>query len=540
MALKSNSGAIREKLYKSVMRYLREPDRWTAFASLLLKSMAFLRSLETTPMNFPSTRLDAAEECKSSQIVENLIRGTDIKSNISVEPAFAEKLNFPIVDLPRTEQNRPYLPILQNTETENHNSTMNVSHQYPYVCIVQQHRRSQDAHDSSKRQSDQNASLPPLRQHNSQTLQDMNIQIGIDAVVFNFNQNEYNPTVEKCLSCFEKSFTPWEWNRINYCHPPNSSTHPIHSDEGVKPKITSRWWTPSTSFFPSAFPSLRSTSSSSPSCFTSPVPATRPRSDSSKLREFFLRWAVKEAYTKSLGLGLLANFESFETILLGVDMDDYISGDGDEAGDNDDTRSVREDSHWSDLEEGIWNSIIKDVEIESRNRTRLDASGNCGSNVAKLLPPSTCQKIGGSQYQFSILGQVRKCSKSSISSVHSSTLSSPKEETESCELWEFTFIPLGDDCIDAVSTAGAGSSGGAGVVSQSKLKEFGVHGQNNANFYNNFYNACACICRGPFSTSKSDSSCLAPMRQRVVIEWLSLLDLIQLHCSRCNFEGMDV
>jgi phosphopantetheinyl transferase len=45
------------------------------------------------------------------------------------------------------------------------------------------------------------------------------------------------------------------------------------------------------------------------------------RSDESKLQEFYLRWAIKEAYTKALGLGMNVEFQSFEMRLMEVDGD---------------------------------------------------------------------------------------------------------------------------------------------------------------------------------------------------------------------------
>jgi 4'-phosphopantetheinyl transferase len=40
---------------------------------------------------------------------------------------------------------------------------------------------------------------------------------------------------------------------------------------------------------------------------------------SSSMREFYLQWAIKEAYTKALGLGMSMDFKSFTTQLDGVD-----------------------------------------------------------------------------------------------------------------------------------------------------------------------------------------------------------------------------
>ena len=44
-------------------------------------------------------------------------------------------------------------------------------------------------------------------------------------------------------------------------------------------------------------------------------------SDESKLQEFYLRWAIKDAYTKALGLGMNVEFQSCETRLMEVDGD---------------------------------------------------------------------------------------------------------------------------------------------------------------------------------------------------------------------------
>lgn len=41
--------------------------------------------------------------------------------------------------------------------------------------------------------------------------------------------------------------------------------------------------------------------------------------DASQLRELYLRWAIKEAYTKALGVGMGTNFASFETVLDSLD-----------------------------------------------------------------------------------------------------------------------------------------------------------------------------------------------------------------------------
>jgi len=287
------------------MRYRRDEDRWTSFTSLLLKSLAFYRSVDPGIGTSP-----AAEEA-------------DDLSTRMEKLKIKEKEELPIVDLPRTNYNRPYLPLLDGKSStsktfnkaegvkENFNSMMNVSHQYPWVCMAQQQLRP--AEETSK-----------------------SILIGVDLVIFSARLNNYSPTVDDFLKSFVGSFTPWEWERINRRQYPSMFGRKV---------------------------------------------STRPRSDQSKLREFFLRWSMKEAYTKALGLGMNVNFNEVETRLHGVDVDagaDVLSN----------------------QDEGIWTSTMNQ-----------GVATNCSE--------------GGSLRQFSAVGKV-KCVKSLM-----------------WKCWEFIFIPLG-------------------------------------------------------------------------------------------------
>jgi len=47
-----------------------------------------------------------------------------------------------------------------------------------------------------------------------------------------------------------------------------------------------------------------------------------------RVREFFLRWSIKEAYTKALGSGMTTEFSSFETHLIGIDNHDVCDSGG--------------------------------------------------------------------------------------------------------------------------------------------------------------------------------------------------------------------
>lgn len=302
--------SLRENVNKSIMRYRRDQDRWTSFTSLLLKSMAFYRSVDPTLCIPSKSTARQADDDDPSTCMEKL--------------AIRDKQKLAIVDLPRTKYNRPYLPLDEKSSSsnaaheelnENCNSMMNVSHQYPWVCMAQQQLHSPKS----------------------------SILIGLDVVIFDARLGKFRPTVDDFLKSFVGSFTPWEWERITHRRCPSPWSY-------VRKRFS-----------------------------------TRARGDDSKLREFFLRWSMKEAYTKALGLGMNINFNEFETRLCGVDDD-------------------AEGSALEEQDEGIWTSTMK-------------GDTDCGS------------KEGNGQRQFSVVGKVKRAS------------------SLAWERWEFLFIPLGDGVV---------------------------------------------------------------------------------------------
>lgn len=344
----SDNSSLKEKLIKSIMRYFQEPDRWTAFASLLLKSIAFHRHTDPNLLS-----VDVAET------------------------------SLPVIDLPRTKFNRPYLPrtVAGNTSTrvaggeeveECRESVMNVSHQFPYICMIQ--GQCSDHTTSS-------AQLPC----------DM---IGCDLVTFEAKLHKYSPTVADFVKSFVGCFTTSEWQAIN-----NDAS-------------------------------------------------SLPRSDDSILKEFYLRWAMKEAYTKALGVGMNVDFDSFETRLIGHDVD-----------------STNVDGVWK-ASDGIWGSIIKNMKHDESN--------------------------GQVKHQFSLVGQVIRTREQKSDVV----LPGPKWDGE---YWVFTFLPLVDD----------------GLSNSSKQSD------------DTASSSCVCICKGPFNEEAVTSS--DSKQHHVIIESLTLLELIQLH-----------
>ena len=183
-----------------VFRYLQTKDRYAALVSVLLKSRAFHRS----------RRAVAGEEDED------------------IEDEVLRRHALPIVRLPRTGHNKPYLP------TPYHRP-INVSHQHPFVGIAELSSSCANNH------------FLPLSN---------NLQIGLDIVVFDdYNRSLYASTRD-FVNVFYDNFTPSEWTLLS-------------SLDNVR-----------------------------------------------LLREFYLRWAIKEAYTKALGVGLGYNFASLQVQLL--------------------------------------------------------------------------------------------------------------------------------------------------------------------------------------------------------------------------------
>ena len=168
---------VEERLKKSVSKYVKGEDRYIHLASLVLKSQTF-----------------------------HLSQGTEN--------------DRPIIDLPRTEKGKPFIP-------RNNSLQFSVSHQFPFVGIARCRTKNNEVH------------------------------LGMDIVVFeSINANLYR-TPEDFVSVFRSSFAESEWKII--------------------------------------------------------------QSAKETVREFYLRWAIKEAYTKAVGHGLSLEFSSFETRLNGID-----------------------------------------------------------------------------------------------------------------------------------------------------------------------------------------------------------------------------
>lgn len=221
-----SSDVARERISKSVMRFVKPQDRYLALGSILLKSRAYHQSL-----------LEEREE------------GCECK--VLSKSSEASEAPLPLVELPRTKYNKPYLSrrfrhlgshqgdtIDSGEEEDQPAHTISVSHQFPYVGIT---RLLQSPHSNNS----------PLH-------------VGFDIAMYEAPNPKLYSTTSEFLGVFKDSFTPSEWGCI------------VDS--------SAAWF------------------------------GRRRKSDENTRREFYLRWAVKEAYTKALGLGLGHEFGKFEVV----------------------------------------------------------------------------------------------------------------------------------------------------------------------------------------------------------------------------------
>ena len=185
-----------EKIQNQVLKYLQPKDKYASLASLLLKSRAF--HLTHWKQNEDKPRM--------------------------------------VVDIPRTEYKKPFIPLASKTTDHSVYSILeenvfpiSVSHQFPFVGIV--------AFQDKINHGTGNSFL-----------------LGMDIVVY----DEYNPrlynNVDEFLDVFQDYFTQREWQIIQ-------------------------------------------------------------SQSSNRLQEFYIRWSMKEAYTKALGIGMGAKFAFIDLCL---------------------------------------------------------------------------------------------------------------------------------------------------------------------------------------------------------------------------------
>jgi len=141
-------------------------------------------------------------------------------------------------------------PYIPHTDTEeNWPPDISISHQYPFVGLAITSCVLQESHSS----------------HDSSYKRDTKDRIGLDIVMFDSHvgvlERLCNYSLTDFLETYRQYFTSWEWDQIVSSSPSSDYFHNHIHGEAI---------------------------------------------------QFYLRWAMKEAYTKALGVGLGLRFSSFE------------------------------------------------------------------------------------------------------------------------------------------------------------------------------------------------------------------------------------
>ena len=183
----------------------------------------------------------------------------------------------PVVQLPTTKYRKPYIPLPSGWRKDsNHLAkeedifSFSVSHQFPFVGFARIHHNYQTSinkgSSSSSSSNNNNNSFVIKSQAISGTMPPP--IVGLDIVVFDKINPRLYSSEEEFLDVFRDQFTSDEWE--NSIQQQSSATI--------------------------------------------------------RLREFYVRWAMKEAYTKAIGVGMGLEFKSFEIRLEeGTDEDNAAS-----------------------------------------------------------------------------------------------------------------------------------------------------------------------------------------------------------------------
>jgi phosphopantetheine--protein transferase-like protein len=216
--------AEKEQIQKHVLRFLQVKDKYGSLGSFLLKSHAFHVTHNSRSMIASSATCASGNEAR-----------------------------LPIVALPRTKHNKPYIPIRMGREKlgsiqEENIYPISISHQFPFVGAA-----TVECEGNYSEFATSSSSSPP-----SESRKKWRPIIGMDIVTFDKVNPRLYAKEQEFINVFQSNFTQWEWTRI---HSRNAS----------------------------------------------------------HFHELYVRWSMKEAYTKALGVGMGVSFDSFD---MRTSMDD--------------------------------------------------------------------------------------------------------------------------------------------------------------------------------------------------------------------------
>ena len=263
-----------DDVVRSVTKYVKVEDRYCALCSLLLKSKAYHDTMqEVSEMtrflnDNPCWKEKLTSFCCCCCCYNDVILSTiedrykqnyQTMTSTPVQPC-------PIISLPVTDYGKPFIPepdVIQDFRRSRiwsrrqplwNKHILSISHQFPFVASVRLQLNS-----SPHPVDVLSPTVSCYRQKRRQLVKvsTSTAAVGLDIAVWNPAAVPSTPE-EDTLQYFRSSFSDMEWGGI--CSSPHFTT--IHC------------------------------------C----------------MKEFHIRWSMKEAYTKSLGLGMALNFGSFEML----------------------------------------------------------------------------------------------------------------------------------------------------------------------------------------------------------------------------------
>jgi len=261
-------------IIKSISKIVNVEDKYMALCSLLLKSWIWYKVRKFSN--------------QSNDYMEN-------KCNIDWYKRNNRSIKLPVVEFPRTVKGKPFIPKYpgknnkkkwkRNSYFESH--PVSISHQFPYVALA-------------------NVCSPSYMSMNSSKLK---VMVGLDIV--KFDSFHGISSVDEYLNMFRQKFTIWEWEKILMKR--DMSINKLYKKLSSVSDMP-RWKKNLNRFIKQPFSYINKKINNN--CL---LGGGTTRLENDKLREFFLRWATKEAYTKAVGLGVNMAFDTFEVRLLGID-----------------------------------------------------------------------------------------------------------------------------------------------------------------------------------------------------------------------------
>jgi phosphopantetheinyl transferase len=213
--------------------------------------------------------------------------------------------------------------------------------------------------------------------------------------------------------------------------------------------------------------------------------------DGDMLREFYLRWAVKEAYTKALGKGMHVNFAAFEfrfTYRPWLSSSSISSVEAECDDNNNDNDNRKEESLW--LEDGLWRWLCSQPQS------------------ASIIDAGICLPLTGMLIETTAVGIVDD---DGGGSSRSTTTNNDRQ-------WQFFFLPLHADDDDY----------------DDDRPPYDNDDDDDDDAHRSFNKktrraaGCACVCVGPLARSRLEDG----RRNGIDIrsEWSSVTGLMEWHC----------